>query len=143
MAGNSVELFNLQNYSLKILASDTLKFSKLTWQKEGDGLAFLKSYKKDKYDEENAVVYSYTDIYKTPVLKTFDPETAKGFPAGMSISNKAVVSMSDDMTSVFIALDPLSRWPGFSRVLGGSALFAAIFHRFMLGRGGGDDRGMA
>jgi dienelactone hydrolase len=105
MAGNSVELFNLQNYSLKILASDTLKFSKLSWQKEGDGLAFLKSYKKDKYDEENAVVYSYTDIYKTPVLKTFDPETAKGFPAGMRISNKAVVSMSDDMTSVFFALD--------------------------------------
>jgi hypothetical protein len=90
---------------LKILASDTLKFSKLTWQKEGDGLAFLKSYKKDRYEEENAVVYSYTDIYKTPVLKTFDPETAKGFPAGMHISNKAAVSMSDDMTSVFFALD--------------------------------------
>jgi dipeptidyl aminopeptidase/acylaminoacyl peptidase len=105
MAGNSVELFNLQNYSLKILASDTLKFSKLTWQKEGDGLAFLKSYKKDKYDEENAVVYSYTDIYKTPVLKTFDPETAKGFPDGMRISNKGAISMSDDMTSVFFALD--------------------------------------
>lgn len=42
-AGNSAELFNLENYTLKVLASDTSKFSKLTWQKEGDGLAFFKN----------------------------------------------------------------------------------------------------
>ena len=30
-AGNSAELFHLQNYTLKIMASDTAKFSKLTW----------------------------------------------------------------------------------------------------------------
>ena len=40
-AGNSAELFHLNNYTLKVLASDTAKFSKLTWQKEGDGLVFF------------------------------------------------------------------------------------------------------
>ena len=59
-AGNSTELFNLENYTLKILASDTCKFSKLSWQKEGEALAFFKSYKKDKYDEENAPVFTFT-----------------------------------------------------------------------------------
>lgn len=104
-AGNSAELFNLENYNLKILASDTCKFSKLSWQKEGDGLAFFKSYKKDKYDEENAVLYTYTNLFKVPVLKTFDPEAAKDFPAGMRISNTSNITISDDMSSVFFGLN--------------------------------------
>lgn len=39
-SGNSAELFNLHTNTLKVLASDTSKFSKLTWQKEGDGFTF-------------------------------------------------------------------------------------------------------
>ena len=104
-AGNSTELFNLENYTLKVLTSDTCKFSKLSWQKEGEALAFFKSYKKEKYEEENAVLYTYTNLYKAPVLKTFDPETAKDFPAGMRISNTSDITISDDMSSVFFGLN--------------------------------------
>ena len=42
-AGNAVELLSLQNYALKIVASDTLKFSKLTWQKRGRRFVFLQN----------------------------------------------------------------------------------------------------
>ncbi len=104
-AGNSAELFNLENYTLKILASDTSKFSKLSWQKEGEGLAFFKSYKKENYEEENAIVYTYTNVYKLPVLKIFDPETSNGFPKGMRISNVSSITLSDDMSSVFFGLN--------------------------------------
>ncbi len=65
-AGNSVELFNLTNNAFKVLASDTFKFNKLTWQKEGHGLAFYRSYRKDGYEEDNTVVYMYTSICKSP-----------------------------------------------------------------------------
>ena len=106
-AGNSVELFNLENYNLKILASDTSKFSKLNWQKEGDGLAFFKSYRKDRYEEDNAVVYSYTNIYSTPTLKIFDPEKEKNFPEGMRVYNGFALRLSDDMSTVFFGL---KRW---------------------------------
>jgi len=104
-AGNSAELFNLQNYTIKVLASDTSKFSKLTWQKEGEGLAFFKTFKKDKYEEENAVVYVYTNLYKAPVLKKFDPETAAGFPDSMRISNVSSITLSDDLTTVFFGIN--------------------------------------
>ncbi|HEV7621694.1 MAG TPA: prolyl oligopeptidase family serine peptidase, partial [Flavisolibacter sp.] len=104
IAGNSAELFNLENYNLKVLASDTLKFSNLTWQKDGNGLAFYKSYRKDRYEEDNAVVYAYTNLYKSPSLKVFDPETASGFPAFMRIYSHADLSLSDDMTTVFFGL---------------------------------------
>jgi dipeptidyl aminopeptidase/acylaminoacyl peptidase len=103
-AGNSVELFNLQTYVLKVLASDTSKFSKLTWQKEGNGLAFFKSFRKDRYEEDNAMVYTYINLYKTPALKVFNPEEAAGFPTGMRISNASNIIMSDDMTSTFFGL---------------------------------------
>ncbi len=104
VAGNSVELFNLNTYSLKVIASDTLKFSKLSWQKEGDGFSFFKTFKKDTYEEENAVVYSYIDVYKTPSLKIFDPMEASAFPKTMRIHNGSNLRLSDDMSAVFFGL---------------------------------------
>ncbi len=104
IAGNSVELLKLNTYQLKVIASDTLKFSKLTWQKEGDGFSFLKSYKKEGFEEENAVVYSYIHLDKTPVLKVFEPNEAVFFPKNMRIHNGANPRLSDDMQSVFFGL---------------------------------------
>ncbi len=104
-AGNSAELFNLDNYTLKVLASDTSKFSKLTWQKDGDGLAFFKTFRKDKWEEDNAMVYTYTNLYKSPSLKKFDPKTAAGFPDSMRISPSSGLTLSDDMTTVLFGLN--------------------------------------
>lgn len=104
IAGNSVELFNLNHYTIKVVASDTSRFSKLSWQKEGDGLSFFKTFKKDTHEEENAMVYSYTDIYKTASLQLFDPTTAAGFPGNMRIYNGSALRISDDMRSVFFGL---------------------------------------
>jgi dipeptidyl aminopeptidase/acylaminoacyl peptidase len=104
VAGNSVELFNLNSYSLKVIASDTLKFSRLGWQKEGDGFTFFKTFKKDTYEEENAMVYSYADVYKTPALKIFDPMEAAGFPKNMRIHNTSNLRLSDDMSAVFFGV---------------------------------------
>jgi len=107
-AGNSVELFNLNSYTLKVIASDTLKFSKLSWSKEGEGMAFYKSFKKDGFEEENAVVYSYTESTKAPssVLKTFDPLAIKEFPTGMRIHNGSIIKISNDLSAVFFGLKP-------------------------------------
>ncbi len=103
-AGNSVELLNLSNYSLKILSSDTLKFSKLNWQKEGEGLSFFKSYKKEGYEEENAIVYSYTHLYQSPSLAKLDPLEMAGFPKNTRIYNGSTLSISDDMSAVFFGI---------------------------------------
>jgi len=104
VAGNSVELFNLNTYTLQVIASDTLKFSKLNWQKEGDGLSFFKTFKKEGFEEENAVVYSYTAIYQTPSLKIFNPAEVSSFPKNMRIFNGSNLRLSDDMGSVFFGL---------------------------------------
>jgi dipeptidyl aminopeptidase/acylaminoacyl peptidase len=104
IAGNSVELLNLNNYSLKIVASDTCKFSKLTWQKEGEGLAFYKAFKKEGYEEDNAMVYAYTNIYKAPLLKVFDPTKATTFPDSMRINSTSSLFFSNDMSAAFFGI---------------------------------------
>lgn len=104
IAGNSAELFNLINYSLKVIASDTLKFSKLSWQKEGDGFAFYKTFKKDDFEEENAMVYAYTNLYKLPSLKVFNPSAAGDFPVNTRIYNGSSITLNDDMSAVFFGV---------------------------------------
>lgn len=110
-AGNSVELLNLNNYALKVVASDTSKFSKLSWHKEGEGLSFFKSYKDDKYEEENAMVYGYMDLYGTPRLTLFNPAERKGFPENFRVFNGSDLLVSDDLQSVFFGLKPWTLKP--------------------------------
>lgn len=103
-AGNAVELLNLKNYTLKIIASDTLKFSKLNWQREGDGFSFFKTFKHKDYEEENATVHGYVNIYNNPSLKTFDPQQTTGFPKDMRVFNGSNPRLSDDMSALFFGL---------------------------------------
>lgn len=105
-AGNSIELYHLPTGNLKVLASDTSRFSKLTWQKEGEGLAFFKAYRKDRYEEDNAVVYTYTNLGKAPTMKVFDPEASKDFPQAMRIFTGSSLALSDDGTTAFFGLKP-------------------------------------
>ena len=103
VAGNSVELFNLDTYTLKVVASDTLKFSKLTWAKNGGGFSFFKTFKKEGFEEENAQVYSCTSL-SNPAILVFDPLKITGFPAGMRVHNLSTLRMSDDMSAVFFGV---------------------------------------
>ncbi len=104
IAGNSVELLNLATYNLKVIASDTLKFSKLSWQKEGDGFSFFQTVKNDGYEEENAVIFTYTHLSQSPTLKKFDPAQSASFPKKMRIHNGSSLQLSDDLSSVFFGI---------------------------------------
>ena len=103
VAGNSVELFNLRTYTLKVVASDTLKFSKLTWAKNGGGFSFFKTFKKEGFEEENALVYSCTNL-SNPTIAVFDPLKSTVFPSGMRVHNLSTLRMSDDMSAVFFGV---------------------------------------
>jgi dipeptidyl aminopeptidase/acylaminoacyl peptidase len=110
VAGNSVELFNLDTYTLKVVASDTLKFSKLTWAKNGGGFSFFKTFKKEGFEEENAQVYSCTSL-SNPAILVFDPLKITGFPAGMRVHNLSTLRMSDDMSAVFFGVQTWTATP--------------------------------
>ncbi len=109
-AGNSVELFNLNTYTLKVIASDTSKFSKLTWAKEGDGFTFFKTFKSADFEEENAQVFSCTNL-SNPKITVLDPLKTTGFPAGMRVHNGSNLRMSDDLSAVFFGIQTWTAKP--------------------------------
>lgn len=100
-AGNSVELLNLQTYALKVIASDTMTFSKLSWAKEGDGFVFYKTVKNDDYEEESAQIYVYAPLSRKPALKTFDPLKQTGFPKATRINPASALVLQDDLAAVY------------------------------------------
>jgi dipeptidyl aminopeptidase/acylaminoacyl peptidase len=103
-SANSVELYNLSTAVLKVLASDTLRFTNLQWQKEGDGLAFYKVFKDSAFEEENASVYFYTGLSKSPTLRQFNPVKRPDFPKNKRIYLSSDIIISDDLDRVFFGL---------------------------------------
>lgn len=103
-AGNSVELYNLNTSVLKVIASDTMRFTNLQWQKEGDGLAFYKVFKDSAFEEENASLYLYSNLVKSPVLKHFDPTKRPDFPRNKRIYLSSDIFISDDLDRIFFGL---------------------------------------
>ena len=102
--GNAVILFDLAKYHVNILESDTVDFSQLRWEKEGNALAFMKTFKCDDYEEENNIIYTYRNIYKTPEKKIYNPSEDKNFPEGKYINNSSALSWAEDLSSVFFGI---------------------------------------
>ncbi|RYY31620.1 MAG: S9 family peptidase [Chitinophagaceae bacterium] len=103
-AGNSVELYNLKTSVLKVLASDTSRFTGLQWQKEGDGLAFYKVFSDTAFEEEAATVYVYANNPKATGIKVFNPAARQDFPAGKRIYSGSSITLSNDFNKVFFGL---------------------------------------
>jgi len=102
--GNGVNLFDLNNYMIKILESDTVSFSQLVWEKEGTALAFLKSFKDDDYEEDNNIIYTYRNLYKKTDKQIYDPSKDDTFTKGKYINSSYRLSWAEDLSSVFFGL---------------------------------------
>lgn len=102
--GNGVGLFDLKNYQLKILESDTVDFSQLIWEKEGNALAFMKSFKNENFEEDNNIIYTFRNLYKKSQKQVYDPAKDKSFPEGMYVNNGYRLSWAEDLSSVFFGV---------------------------------------
>lgn len=102
--GNGVSLFDLKEYQIKVLESDTVDFSQLIWEKEGNALAFMKSYKNDDFEEDNNIIYTYRNIYKKVNKQVYDPANDKSFPEDFYINKSYRLSWAEDLSSVFFGV---------------------------------------
>ena len=103
LVGQGVEVFDLRDYSIQILASDTSSFSNLTWEKEGESLAFLHQLKNEDYEEDNQQIYAFRDVYKGFNKEVFSPCKMDGFPEGMRVNNSRL-QWAEDQSSIFFGI---------------------------------------
>lgn len=107
---NAVELYDLRNSSVKVINSDTLSYSKLTWSNNGESFAFYKELKDTLYDskEKAATVYFYSGIYKTPSLKKY---TAASIKEGFRILPTSNILISEDQQIVYFGIKEWTKKP--------------------------------
>ena len=102
--GNGVELFNLDDYSLKIINTDTTTYTKLVWEKEGDAFSFLKSFSDTGFVEQNHTVFAVLDIYNNMQIKTLNPLDQDVIPDNMRVRETFSPRFSRDMSILYFGI---------------------------------------
>lgn len=107
---NAVELFDLRNNTARVINSDTLAYSKLTWSRNGESLAFYKELKDSLYDskEKAASIIYYTGIYKSPTTYTY---TANQLKSGYRIVPSSTITISEDQQIVYFGIREWTKNP--------------------------------
>jgi dienelactone hydrolase len=107
---NTIELFDLRSYATKVINSDTLGYSSLTWSPNGESLAFYKELKDTLYEdkEKAASVHYYSGIYKTPVLYSY---TAAQLKPGFRILPASRIMISEDLQIVYFGIKEWTKKP--------------------------------
>ncbi|MBN1388539.1 MAG: S9 family peptidase [Bacteroidales bacterium] len=104
MKGNGVELFNLDDYSIRIIDTDTTTYTKLAWEKEGNAFSFLKSFSDTGYVEKNHSVFAVLDIYDNLQIKSLNPRDQDVIPDSLRIRETFIPRFSKDMSILYFGI---------------------------------------
>jgi dipeptidyl aminopeptidase/acylaminoacyl peptidase len=103
-AGNGVQTFDPDSGSLRVLDSGAATYSGLTWRKDSNDLAVLRSKTDDGRDGPTNILLAWKALGATT---TYDPTTVAGFPDGQRIVTFRRPVWSDDGRTVFVGI---GRW---------------------------------
>jgi len=104
MKGNGVELFNLDDYSINIIDSDTTTYTKLSWEKEGTAFSFLKACSDSGYIEKNHKLFAVRNVYNDPRTEVLDPAENDDIPGNMRIRENFTPRFSKDMSILYFGI---------------------------------------
>jgi dipeptidyl aminopeptidase/acylaminoacyl peptidase len=106
-AGNGIQLFDPESESLRVLDSAAATYTGLTWRKEADDLAALRSKTDDRRDGPTHVALAWKALGAgTPRTLSYDPSSTADFPTGLRIVSFRRPSWSDDGRTVFVGIAP-------------------------------------
>ncbi|MBL8239302.1 MAG: S9 family peptidase [Bryobacterales bacterium] len=102
MAGNGVQLRNMETGAVMPLDSAKAAYKGLTWTEKGDGLAVLRGVEDKAFEEKLYAVVGFRNLSATarPEKIQFDPKAERGFPAGMTVSPNRPPSWTQDLAAI-------------------------------------------
>ncbi|HKJ91958.1 MAG TPA: prolyl oligopeptidase family serine peptidase, partial [Longimicrobiales bacterium] len=103
-AGNGAYLLELATRRITPLATDPGTYARLTWNEDGDALAFLAGTVPEGKDQRANTLVVMPDLSKPADLERLDPATVKGFPDGFVLSELGTVSWSKDSKRIFLGI---------------------------------------
>ena len=99
--GNGVQLYEPETGSLRVLDSAAAIYAGLTWRKDADDLAVLRSATDGRHEGATHAVLAWKGLGP---MASYDPTSAAGFPAGSRIVSFRRPSWSDDGRTVFVGV---------------------------------------
>ena len=105
-SGNGLYLNVLGAGVRRVLDSDTLEYSRLTWNEGGTALAVLKGLKPDSLMERVNSLVAFSNIASEPGRVEVTPANLSGFPEGYVVSDRGTLSFSEDVSRVFFGIKP-------------------------------------
>ena len=109
--GNGLFLMDLAANRIEPLDNDSLRYSRLTWNNDGTGLAVLKGREVEKMRERNNRLVVFGNLAATRTPAVLDPATTAGFPKGFVVSERASLSWSADGQQVYLGILPQTAAP--------------------------------
>ena len=104
-AGNGVQLRQLAEGTIEVLDSAEAIYERLTWNKEGTSLAFLKGIENEETVRRDNALFIYSGIgSKEMGFKSYDPAKNNSFPEGFVISELGNLNWSEDGTKLFLGI---------------------------------------
>jgi hypothetical protein len=98
---NSVQIRNMTTGVVLPIDHGEFVYKKLTWNEEGDGLAFLKGKEDEDYEEPFYGVIGLKAFDKeSPVKYVFDPNEDDSFPDEMTVSPNRNPTWTDDLSAI-------------------------------------------
>jgi dipeptidyl aminopeptidase/acylaminoacyl peptidase len=114
--GNGVQVFDPESGTLRVLDSSATTYAGLSWRKDADDLAVLRSKTDASRAEPTYAVLAWSALAAgSTSARTFDPTSGAGVPAGMRISSFRKPSWSEDGATIFVGLSKWSAKPPSSR----------------------------
>ena len=108
-AGNGVQVFDPQAGTLRVLDSASARYLGLTWRKDADDLAVLKSKADDKRDGATYSILAWTGVGgSTERKRQYDPGGDSTLGTARRLVGFRRPSWSDDGGTVFVGVGP---WP--------------------------------
>lgn len=104
MKGNGVELFNLEDYSTRLIDTDTSTYTDLSWEKEGEAFTFLKAFSDTGYVEKNHIVFAVRNIYSEPEINELEPSEIDAIPENMRVRETFSPRFSKDMKILYFGI---------------------------------------
>jgi dipeptidyl aminopeptidase/acylaminoacyl peptidase len=99
--GDGVQLYDPETGSLRVLDSATAIYAGLTWRKDADDLAVLRSSTDERHEGPTHAILAWRGLGPMAV---YDPTSAAGFPAGSRIVSFRRPTWSDDGRTVFVGV---------------------------------------
>ena len=115
-SGNGVQLFHVDDSRIEILDSGEFTYGSMSWTREGDAIALLKSKSDEKFKTDLRHLLAFSDVGTSKQkMVTLDPATDSSIPDNMTISSNRTPQWNDERSAIFFGIHELEKKAGKSK----------------------------